>query len=464
MSTILIKNGRIINAGEEIYADIYIEGGKISAIFEKIDSAAEHVLDVTGKYVIPGGIDAHTHLELPLASFISRDNFETGTQAAAFGGTTTIIDFVTPVGNESLQSALDSRRQSAEEKSCIDYGFHMVVSDIRQAGRESMEAMLEEGISSFKMFMAYPQTLMLSDGDIFQVMQTAGQLGAMITLHAENGDVIERLVSAELAKGNSAPVYHALTRPSVVEGEAVNRAIALAELSGVNLYIVHLSSMEGLEHVRRSREKGLAVFAETCPQYLLCSIEDMINCGQADSAKYVYTPPPREKQHQTALWKGLKDRSIQTIATDHCPFNLHGEKHRPGTDFSQIPNGAPGIENRLQLLYEWGVNQNRFDRKRWVEICSTAPAHIFGLYPRKGVVATGSDADIVIWDPAVESVISAGTHHMNVDYNLYEGMKIKGKVDTVISRGEIILQNNRFHGRKGRGLYLKRACFKGELL
>jgi dihydropyrimidinase len=464
MSTLLIKNGRIINAGEETYADVYIERGKISAIFEKIDSPAEHVLDVSGKYVIPGGIDAHTHLELPLASFISRDDFETGTQAAACGGTTTIIDFVTPAGNESLQSALDSRRQSAEGKSCVDYGFHMVVSDSRQAGRESLEAMLEEGISSFKMFMAYPQTLMLSDGDIFQIMQTAGQLGAMITIHAENGAVIERLVGSELEKGNNAPVYHALTRPSVLEGEAVNRAIALAELSGVNLYIVHLSSMEGLEHVRRSRQKGLAVFAETCPQYLLCSIEDMINDRQADSAKYVYSPPPREKQHQTALWKGLKDRSIQTIATDHCPFNLHGEKYRPGKDFSQIPNGAPGIENRLQLIYEWGVNQNRLDLKRWVELCSTAPAHIFGLYPRKGIVATGSDADIVIWDPQAESVISAGTHHMNVDYNLYEGLKIRGNVDTVISRGEIIVQNNRFHGSKGRGVYLKRTCFKGELL
>jgi len=464
MSSILIKNGRIINAGEDFFSDIYIERGIISAMFQKIDSPADQVLDAAGKYVIPGGIDAHTHLELPMAPFISRDDFETGTRAAVYGGTTSIIDFVTPAREESLQSAFDARRQIAEGKSYIDYGFHMVVSDSSQASRQALEKMVDEGISSFKLFMAYPQTLMLDDGDLFQVMQTAGQLGAMISIHAENGVVVDRLVSSALADGKSAPVYHALTRPSVLEGEAVNRAIALAELSGVTLYIVHLSSREGLEHVRRSREKGLAVFAETCPQYLLCSVEDMISCNRLESAKYVYTPPPREKHHQTALWKGLNDRSIQTVATDHCPFNLHGEKNLPGSDFSKIPNGGPGIENRLQLLFEWGVNQGRIDLKRWVEICSTAPAHIFGLYPRKGIVATGSEADIVIWDPVVESVISAGTHHMNVDYNLYEGMKIRGNIDTVISRGEVILQNNRFHGRKGRGQYLKRERFKGELL
>jgi dihydropyrimidinase len=295
-------------------------------------------------------------------------------------------------------------------------------------------------------------------------MQTAGQLGAMVSIHAENGSIIDLLVKSALAEGKTSPVYHALTRPPVLEAEAVNRAIALAELSGVTLYLVHLSTSDGLNHVRAARKKGLPVLAETCPQYLVCALEDMIDSGPENSAKFVFTPPPREKANQKALWLGLADRTIQVVATDHCPFHFKGQKYDPAGDFSKIPNGAPGIENRLEIVFESGVNKQIFNLNRWVDICCTAPARIFGLYPQKGTIAVGSDADLVIWDPEKIHTISAARHHMKVDYNLYEGMQIRGKADAVILRGELIIQNDQFLGRKGRGHFLKRGIFNGELL
>ncbi len=464
MSTLLIKNGRIITADQDYLADIFVDKGKITTIFEKIDSAADRIINAEENYIIPGGIDAHTHLDMPLGDFFSTDNFESGTIAAAIGGTTTIIDFPTQIHNQSLMEAIDLWQKKAEGQACIDYGFHLIITNVQQAHLDDLKTLVRDGITSFKLFMAYPETLMLDDAAIFRLMHDAQTLDAVVSVHAENGKVIDSLVRTTLSEGKRAPVYHALTRPAVLEGEAVNRAIALAQLTGVTVYIVHLSTGEGLRHVTEARDQGLPVFAETCPQYLLTSIEDMINAGEYDSAGYVFTPPPREKENQSKLWKALAERYIQVVATDHCPFNLDGQKNTAHSDFSKIPNGAPGIENRLQLMFEKGVNEGRINLNRWVEVCSTAPAKIFGIYPQKGTIAVGSDADLVIWDPQKEHTISAGTHHMQVDYNLYEGMKIKGNADTVISRGEIIVENGSYTGSIGRGRYLKRSTFNGELV
>jgi dihydropyrimidinase len=340
----------------------------------------------------------------------------------------------------------------------------MIITDVNYASENDLKNLLREGITSFKLFMAYPGTLMLDDESIYDLMTRAQKLSALITIHAENGPVIDALVRRALAEKKTAPVYHALTRPAILEGEAIHRAITLAQLSGVNLYIVHLSSADGLKHIQQARDRGLPVFAETCPQYLLTSLDDMIDAGQPDSAKYVFTPPPREKKNQVYLWQGINKNYIQVVATDHCPFNLKTQKLRPELNFSTIPNGAPGIENRLQLLYEAGVNQGRININRWVELCATAPAKIFGLYPQKGEIREGSDADLVIWDPTKRHTISAKTHHMNVDYNLYEGYQVQGNAETVISRGRIIVENETFTGNNGHGRYLKRKLFNGDLV
>ncbi len=462
--TLLIKNGRLITDKEDYPADIFIDKGKISTIFQKIETDADKVIDASGRYVIPGGIDVHTHLDMPLGDTCSSDDFESGTIAAAFGGTTTIIDFPTQVRGQNPEKALDVWHQRADGKACIDYGFHLIISDAGQISLQDLKNMIDQGITSFKLFMAYPDTLMLDNVSIFRLMRDAQQLGALICMHAENGEVIDTLVKTALSENKRTPVYHALTRPAVLEGEAVNRTIALAQLTGVNVYIVHLSTSEGLQRVKEAREKGLPVYAETCPQYLLLSIEDMIGAKEFEGAKYVFTPPTREKKHQEKLWKGIVDRYIQVIATDHCPFNFIGQKELGRSDFTKIPNGAPGIENRLHLMYEAGVKKNRLSLNRWVELCATAPAKIFGLYPKKGTIAVGSDADLVIWNPAKDHIISVKTHHMKVDYNLYEGYKISGVPEKVISNGEIIIDSNRFTGQKGRGRYLKRELFAANLV
>jgi len=464
MSTLLIKNGRIITANQDYHADIFIEKGIVTTIFDKINTPADRIIDAEDKFVIPGGIDAHTHLDMPLGDFCSSDDFESGTIAAAMGGTTTILDFPTQVRNQALGKAVEQWQQKAEGKACIDYGFHMIITDMAFAHMDDLKYLVENGITSFKLFMAYPNTLLLDDESIFKVMRTAQKLDALVSIHAENGNVIDALVRSVLSEGKKAPVYHALSRPAILEGEAVNRAISLAQLTGVMLYIVHLSTREGLYHIRAARDQGLPVFAETCPQYLLTSIDDMIEAGEYNSAKYIFTPPPRAKENQPELWKALSERYIQVVATDHCPFSLEDQKNPTDTDFSNIPNGAPGIENRIQLLFEKGVNEKNIDLNRWVEICSTAPAKIFGIYPKKGTIEIGSDADLVVWDPYKEHTISAKTHHMQVDYNLYEGMKIKGNAEIVISRGAIIVENQKFVGKKGHGRYLKRGTFSGELV
>jgi dihydropyrimidinase len=409
---------------------------------------------------LPGGIDAHTHLDMPFGGTTSSDDFETGTRAAAFGGTTSIVDFAIQARGTRMRDALDTWWKKAERKACIDFGLHMIVTDLGGAGLEDMDDMVREGVASFKLFMAYPNVLMVDDATIFRALSQTAKNGALICMHAENGGVIDVIVQRALADGKTAPIYHALTRPTTAEAEAVHRAIALAEIAGAPVYIVHLSSEEALNEVREARDRGLPAFAETCPQYLLLSIEELER-PNFEGAKYVFTPPLREKKNLGKLWDGLKHDHLQVVSTDHCPFCFEDQKILGKNDFTKIPNGGPGIENRLQLIHHHGVNQGKLTINRFVELVSTTPARIFGMYPRKGVLAPGSDADIVLWDPTAEHTISAKTHHMRVDYSMFEGFQVKGNVRTVMSRGEVIIDKGQFLGKAGRGQYLKRQARGG---
>jgi dihydropyrimidinase len=462
--TILIKNGRIITDTQDYISDIFIDDGKIKTIFSNITSDADIIIDASEKYVIPGGIDVHTHLDMPLMNTTSSDDFESGTIAAAHGGTTTIIDFPTQKRGTFPQEALDLWLKKAEGKACIDYGFHMILTDTARLELDDLTELVNEGITSFKLFMAYPGSLMLDDQAIFELMAASKELGTLVCIHAENGQVIDSLVRKALGEGKTAPIFHALTRPATLEGEAINRSIRLAQVAGCPVYLVHVSTEEGIDTISEARNRGLPVFAETCPQYLLLSLDNMIDSDGFESAKYVFTPPLREKGHQEKIWEAITKNHIQVVATDHCPFNFNSQKQSGKDDFSKIPNGAPGIENRLQLIYEYGVIKRNLTLNRWVELCATRPAKIFGLYPEKGTIEIESDADIVLWDPNHKTTISSKTHHMNVDYNLYEGYEISGSPKTIISRGEIIIENNNFISYRGRGRYLKRGLFSAEVV
>src|SRR6516162_11715026 len=385
MPDTLIRNGTVVTARETIAADVLIEGERIREVRASIPpQAARKVIDATGLYVMPGGIDAHTHLDMPFGGTTSADDFETGTRAAAFGGTTSIIDFAIQARATRMREALDAWWTKAEGRACIDYGLHMIVTDLGEAGLEDMDDMVREGVASFKLFMAYPNVLMVDDATIFKAMRQTAKNGALICMHAENGSVIDVIVQQALAEGKTAPIYHALTRPTIAEAEAVNRAIALAEIAHAPVYIVHLSSEDALNQVREARSRGVPAFAETCPQYLLLSIDELKRPG-FEGAKYVFTPPLREKENLPKLWDGLKDDNLQVVSTDHCPFCFEDQKVLGKDDFTKIPNGGPGIENRLQLLHHHGVGQGNFSINRFVELVSTAPARIFGMYPRKGV-------------------------------------------------------------------------------
>jgi dihydropyrimidinase len=459
--SILIRNGTVITAESTFPADILVDGEKIKEVRPGIPSnAGDTVLDATGLLLLPGGIDAHTHLDMPFGGTTSSDDFETGTRAAAFGGTTTIVDFAIQARGTRMRDALDTWWKKAERKACIDFGLHMIVTDLGGAGLEDMDDMVREGVASFKLFMAYPNVLMVDDATIFRALSQTAKNGALICMHAENGGVIDVIVQRALADGKTAPIYHALTRPTTAEAEAVHRAIALAEIAGAPVYIVHLSSEDALNEVREARDRGLPAFAETCPQYLLLSIEELER-PNFEGAKYVFTPPLREKKNLGKLWDGLKHDHLQVVSTDHCPFCFEDQKILGKDDFTKIPNGGPGIENRLQLIHHHGVNQGKLTINRFVELVSTTPARIFGMYPRKGVIAPGSDADIVFWDPAAEYTISAKTHHMRVDYSMFEGFQVKGNVRTVMSRGEVIIDHGQFLGKPGRGQYLKRQARGG---
>ena len=457
----LIRNGSVVTARETKATDVRIEGGRIAEVGPNLAAKpGDKTIDATGMYVMPGGIDAHTHLDMPLGSILSADDFETGTRAAAFGGTTTIVDFAIQARGTHMRDALDTWWKKAEGRATIDYGLHMIVTDLGGAGLEDMDGMVAEGVTSFKLFMAYPNSLMVDDATIFKALSRTAKNGALICMHAENGGVIDVLIERALAEGKTAPIYHALTRPPGAEAEAVHRAIALAEMAGAPVYIVHVTSEDALDQVREARDRGVPVFAETCPQYLLLSIEDLAR-PNFEGAKYVLTPPLRPKEHQPKLWDGLKHDQLQVVATDHCPFCFADQKTLGKDDFTKIPNGGPGIENRLQLIYHYGVNSGKLSVNRFVEIVSTAPARIFGLYPKKGEIAPGSDADVVIWDPHAAHTISARTHHMRVDYSMFEGFEVRGNARTVLSRGEAIVDGGKFLGKPGRGNYLKRATRGG---
>ncbi len=459
--SLIIKNGRILTADQDFRADVYIENDKIAEIGIDLSMQADRVIDASGLYVIPGGIDVHTHMEAPVGGTLSSDDFETGTRAAAFGGTTCIIDFATQTRGQKMRETLDIWWKKAE-KAVVDYGFHMIVTDLPEAHLEDMNEIVREGVTSFKLFMAYPGVLMVDDATIFRAMQQSGKTGSMVCIHAENGGAIDVLVKQAIAEGRKDPVYHALTRPATAEGEAVNRAIALASMADAPVYIVHVSTNDALEKIAEARDRGLPVFGETCPHYLLLSIDDLKR-PDFEGAKYVLTPPLREQWHQEKLWEGLRRNNLQLVSTDHCPFCFKEQKMMGRDSFAKIPNGGPGVEDRMHLTFHHGVNNGRISLNRWVELVSTAPAKMFGLYPRKGAITVGCDADIVLWDPAKEHTISAKTHHMNVDYSMYEGFAVRGLADTVISRGEVIVEKGEWLGKKGRGKFLKRDQYSGNI-
>jgi dihydropyrimidinase len=416
---------------------------------------ADGVLNAAGRYVIPGGIDCHTHLDMPFGGTTSADDFESGTIAAAFGGTTSIVDFAIQYRGQTLHHAWETWMKKADGKAAIDYGFHMIITDLSESVEDEMDALVRQGVTSFKLFMAYPGVFMLDDATIFRAMLRTGKNGGTICMHAENGGVIDVLVKKALAEGKTAPKYHALTRPARAEGEATHRAIALAEMADVPVYIVHLSAAEALEMVTEARDRGLPAYAETCPQYLFLSYDNYEEPG-FDGAKYVMSPPLRPRETQDRLWRGLAFNDLQAVSTDHCPFCMKEQKMLGRDDFSKIPNGAPGIETRMSLVYDGGVRAGRISLNRWVELTSTSPAKIFGLFPRKGTIAPGSDADIVIFNPDAKTTLSAKSLHMKVDYNPYEGREVVGVSETVISRGRVIVEDGRFAGRPGAGAFVKR--------
>jgi dihydropyrimidinase len=455
----IIRNGSVVTATDTYTADVAIANGKIAAIGRDLEAQnTATILDASQKLVLPGGIDVHTHLDMPFGGTTSADDFETGTRAAAFGGTTTLIDFAIQYKGQALGQAFDTWMGKASGKAVCDYAFHCIVTDISGGQLTEMNDLVHEGVTSFKLFMAYPGVFMLDDGSIFKALQRTSKNGGMICMHAENGSAIDVIVQQALAEGKKAPKYHALTRPTTAEAEATARAIALAEMAGAPIYIVHLSCNDALEKVREARDRGLPVYAETCPQYLYLSIENF-DAPDFEGAKYVFTPPLREKWHQEKLWNGLKCDHLQVVSTDHCPFCFKEQKELGRDDFTKIPNGGPGVEHRLSLIFSGGVASGRFSANRFVELVSTAPAKLFGLYPRKGTIAVGSDADLVIFDPKRRHIISAKTHHMRVDYSMFEGIQVTGMPDVVLSRGQVIVDGDKFLGRAGRGEFLKRSTY-----
>jgi dihydropyrimidinase len=454
----LIKNGTVVTASDTNKTDVLIEGEKIVAIGSGLTTKADQVVDAENRYVMPGAIDVHTHMELPFGGTFASDDFATGTAAAAWGGTTTIVDFAVQTYGQTLRQGLDQWHKKAEGKAYIDYGFHMIVREINDSILKEMDVLVNEGVPSFKLFMAYPGVFMLDDAAIFRAMSRTAENGGLIMMHAENGGAIDVLVKRYLAEGKGDPINHGLTRPASMEGEATSRAIALSRLAEVAVYIVHLSSKEALNAVREARDDGAATFAETCPQYLYLSLDDLARPG-FEGAKYVCSPPLRPPSHHDELWKGLLQDDLQLVATDHCPFHFKGQKELGRGDFSKIPNGLPGVEDRFTLIFHGGVNSGRITLNRFVELVATAPAKMFGLFPRKGTIAPGSDADIVIFNPRVERTLSAKTHHMNVDYSCYEGMTVKGLPEVVMQRGNVLVRDGTFQGTKGAGQFLRRSPF-----
>jgi dihydropyrimidinase len=461
--SVLIKGGRVLTAADDYVGDVYVEGERISLIGESVDVQADKVIDAAGKYVLPGGIDPHTHLDMPFGGTVTIDDVESGQTSAAFGGTTCHVDFIIQPPGSTFAAALDEWRSKANGKQVIDMGYHMAVTDLKEGGTlEELASLPDEGITSYKLFMAYKGVLMVDDETLFRTMQVAAETGALVMAHAENGDAIDVLVKEALAAGHTAPKYHALTRPPETEGEATNRAIQLSRVAGSPLYVVHVSCAEAVEPIAVAREKGWNIHGETCTQYFFVDYP-FLERPDFEGAKYVYTPPPRDKANQDVLWNAVRTDILSVVSTDHCAFLWDGQKTMGKDDFSKIPNGAPGLENRLQMMHEFGVRAGRITLNRMVELLSTNPAKLFGLYPRKGTIAVGSDADIVVFDPERKVTISATTHHSKSDYNLFEGTEVRGSPEVVLLRGNVLVENDELIAAPGVGQFVPRAKFGEEL-
>lgn len=456
----IVRGGTVVTATDLFPADVLIEDGVVSALARTIPAIGHQSIDASGAYVFPGFIDPHTHLDMPFGGTVTADDFASGTIAAALGGTTTIVDFALHQKGNSLANAVKTWHGKAAGKAAIDYAFHLTIADGRPETIEEIPQMIEaEGVNSFKVFMAYKHVLQVDDETIFKVLKAAARFGGLVQVHAENGDVIEVTVKEALAEGKTAPKYHALTRPVELESEATSRAIRLAEVAGAPLYVVHVSSAMAADAISDGRKRGLPIYGETCPQYLVCDVSDYDRPDFA-AANYVMSPPLREKHDQAVLLKKLKNGELHAFGSDHCSFNNCGQKELGKDDFSKIPNGAPTIEDRVAILFEHGVKKGVIGLNQFVALASTNPAKLFGLFPRKGTIAVGSDADLVIWDPAPTRTISAKTHHMNVDNNIFEGMTVSGRPRYVFSRGRLVAEGDRFVGAEGGGIHQKSAPFR----
>ncbi len=468
----LIKNGTVVNSTGTAAADVLIDGETIAAVLAPgsrllgvdIERSVDIVIDATGKYVIPGGVDAHTHMEMPFGGTFASDSYETGTRAAAWGGTTSIVDFVVQYAGENVLDQYALWHEKAAGNCAIDYGFHQILSDVQDASLTAMDELINEGVSSFKLFMAYKGVFLSDDGQILRAFQKGAELGAIMMMHAENGAMIDVLVQQALQAGNTSPYYHGLTRPWQAEEEATHRAIMIANLTGAPLYVVHVSAKQAVEQIAAARDGGQNVFGETCPQYLYLSLEEQLGAPGFEGAKWVCSTPLRSRAegHQHHMWQALRTNDIQMVSTDHCPFCMKGQKDMGIGDFSKIPNGIGSVEHRMDLLYQ-GVVEGNLSLERWVEVTSTTPARMFGMYGKKGVIQPGADGDIVVYDPNGHTSIGmpedgrVKTHHMNMDYSAWEGYEIDGHVDTVLSRGKVIIANNEYLGSKGDGKYVKRG-------
>ncbi|CAN5487546.1 dihydropyrimidinase [soil metagenome] len=474
MSTTLITGGTVVSATGRGAADVLVDGEKIVGVLApgsvllgtELASSADRVIDATGKYVIPGGLDAHTHMEMPFGGegVFASDTFETGTRAAAIGGTTSIVDFVVQYPSQNILDQYALWHEKAAGNCAIDYGFHQILSDVQDSSLTAMDELIDEGVTSFKLFMAYKGVFLSDDGQILRAFQKGAESGAMMMMHAENGAMIDVLVKQAIEAGNTTPYYHGISRPWQTEEEATHRAIMIADLTGAPLYVVHVSAKQAVEQIAAARDRGMNVFGETCPQYLYLSLEDQLGAssdewGAFEGAKWVCSTPLRSKHegHQDHMWQSLRTNDIQMVSTDHCPFCMKGQKDLGLADFSKIPNGVGSVEHRMDLLYQ-GVVEGRLTLERWVEITSTTPARMFGMYGQKGVIQPGADADIVVYDPKGHTSIGLGkTHHMNMDYSAWEGFEIDGHVDTVMSRGKVVVDGDEYLGMKGDGKYIKRG-------
>ncbi|GAB3796501.1 dihydropyrimidinase [Humibacter antri] len=467
----LITGGTVVSSTGRVAADVLIDGETITAVLQPgsqllgsdLKASVDAVIDATGKYVIPGGVDPHTHMEMPFGGTNASDTFETGTRAAAIGGTTTIIDFVTQYPDQNVLDQYHLWHEKAAGNCAIDYGFHQILSDVQDTSLTAMDELVNEGVTSFKLFMAYKGVFLSDDGQIFRAFQKGAENGALMMMHAENGSVIDVLVQQAIAAGDTGPVYHGLTRPWQMEEEATHRAIMIADVAGTPLYFVHVSAKQAVEQIAAARHRGSNVFGETCPQYLYLSLEDQLGAhsdqwGDFEGAKWVASPPLRSKHegHIEELWRALRTNELQLVSTDHCPFCMKDQKELGLTSFAKIPNGIGTVEHRVDLLYQ-AVATGKLSLERFVEITSTTPARMFGLYGRKGVIQPGADGDIVVYDPSGHTTISAATHHMNLDYSAWEGFEIDGRVHTVLSKGKVIVDDGRYVGAKGDGVYLKRG-------